>query len=342
MPGMKNLLIVFILCLTFSAALTGQQNNFSEDYSSYLPEIREYNKNLKQLPDFALTPEVIKFVRKMMDKPVKTVLQPYQKEIDGPCGKIGLRIFKPEKISAVYLWIHGGGHLWGTAASDDSLNDITARACNVAVVSIEYHLAPEYPFPAQPEDCYAAARWLVNNSSSEFGTEKILIGGGSAGAHLSALTALYVRDSLKAINRVLGVNLQYGLYDLGLTPSHRSATNATLGLNKHLLNEIMRVVFGKFTPEQLQSPGFSPLYADLKNMPPAFFTIGSADALTDDTYFMESRWRSAGNRTYLAVYPECVHGFNIVHMKISTLANDKINEWMQQLITGKPAKKVRK
>jgi acetyl esterase/lipase len=338
----KYLSFVLFLALALSCSLKAQLNNSSEDYSALMPEIQAYNKSLKPMPDFPLTPEVVKIVRKILDKPVKTVLQPYQKEIDGQNGKIGLRIFKPEKIDAVYLWIHGGGHLWGSAASDDSLNDITARTCNVAVVSVEYKLAPENPWPAQPTDCYAAAKWLLNNSQADFGTGKILIGGGSAGAHLSALTAIYIRDSLKAIDRVMGVNLQYGLYDLGLTPSHRAATSATLGLNKHILDEIMRVVFGKFTVQQLQSPGISPLFADLRNLPPAFFTIGSADALADDTYFMEARWRSAGNKTYLAIYPDCIHGFNTVHMKISTIANDKMNAWMKQLITGKPAKRVRK
>jgi len=335
---MVNVPIILVF-FVFADIISAQQNNLSEDYNACLPEIREYNRSLKTLPNISLTPDIVKVVRKMMEKQVKTVLQPYQKEIDGPNGTIGLRIFKPDKVNAVYMYIHGGGNLWGTAASDDSLNDNNARACKMAVISVEYHLAPEYPFPAQVEDCFSVARWLINNAASEFGTDKIFIGGGSAGAHLSALTAIYVRDSLKAIDKVLGVNLQYGIYDLGLTPSHRSATNTTPGLNKHILNEIMKMVFGKFSMEQLQSARFSPLYADLKNLPPAFFTIGTEDALLDDTYFMEARWRSAGNKTYLAVYPECVHGFNTVPLKISKIANTKINGWMKQLISGKKAKR---
>ena len=97
----------------------------------------------------AITPEVVKMVRGMMDKPQKTVLNPSQQTIEGQYGKIGLHIFRPQIIEAVYLDIHGGGHLWGSPMSDDSLNDVLARTCHVAVVSVDYRLAPEYPFPAQ-------------------------------------------------------------------------------------------------------------------------------------------------------------------------------------------------
>ena len=62
--------------------------------------------------------------------------------------------------------------------------------------------------------------------------------------------------------------------------------------------------------EQLRDPQYSPLYVGLKNLPPALFTIGTEDPLIDDTYFMEARWRLAGNKIFLAVYPESSHGFN--------------------------------
>lgn len=332
---MKHWLISIIALFIAVNVLKAQQNNFSDDYSGYLPEIRAYNKSLKSFPNIPLTPELVKIVRKMMEKHVKTISQASQIDIEGLYGKIGLRILRPDKIEAVYLYIHGGGNIWGNASSEDSLNDITARYCHVAIVSVDYHLAPEYPFPAQINDCYSAAKWLVKNAFTEFGTDRFFIGGGSAGAHLSALTAIYVRDSLKSIDKVLGVNLFYGLYDLGKTPSHRNATDSTLGLNKHLLDEILKMGYGSFSFEERQSPKYSPLYANLKNLPPAIFIIGTADPLLDDSYFMEARWRNAGNKTYLGVYPECVHGFNTVPLKISKLANDKVNEWMKRLISGK-------
>src|SRR5256885_4714701 len=103
-----------------------------------------------------------------------------------------------------------------------------ARSCKAAVVSVDYRLAPEYPFPACIEDCKAAAKWLVDNAKKEFGTDKLFISGASAGAHLAALTALYIRDSLHAIDKVKGLNLIYGCYDLARTPSCRKSTDSTI------------------------------------------------------------------------------------------------------------------
>ena len=82
--------------------------------------------------------------------------------------------------------------------------------------------------------------------------------------------------------------------------------------------------------DQLQDPKNSPLYADLKGLPPAFFTVGTSDPLIDDSYIMESRWRRSGNKTSLAVYPECPHAFTGFSLKIATLANRKIYHWFNE------------
>ena len=221
------------------------------------------------------------------------------------------------------LEIHGGGWSLGTAASDDIQNDNMARTCKVAVVSVDYRLAPENPFPACINDCKAAAKWLVNNAMKEFGTDKLFISGASAGGHLSAVTALYIRDSLHAIDKVRGVNLIYGCFDLSRTPSCRMATDSTLILNKKYMDDTYELVFHGWSKEQLQNPQYSPLYADLKNLPPALFTIGTADPLIDDTYFMEARWRLAGNKTFLAVYPESSHAFNFFPTKMASSCKRK-------------------
>ncbi len=91
------------------------------------------------------------------------------------------------------------------------------------------------------------------------------------------------------------------------------------------------LVFHGWSQEQLQEPQYSPLYADLKNLPPALFTVGTADPLIDDTYFMEARWRLAGNTTFLAVYPECSHAFNFFGTKMAMAANEKMCQWIISL-----------
>jgi acetyl esterase/lipase len=239
-----------------------------------------------------------------------------------------MRIFKPDTIRAVVMSIHGGGWSAGTAANDDVFNDYLARTCKVAVVGVDYRLAPENSFPACIDDCKAAAKWLINNSMREFGTDKLFISGASAGGHLGAEVALYIRDSLHAIDKVRGVNLIYGCFDLSRTPSNRMATDSTPMIPKRYIDDTYKLVFPGWTKEKLQNPQYSPLYADLKNLPPALFTIGTADPLIDDTYFMEARWRLAGNKTYLATYPESSHAFNYFPTGMAAAANKKMCDWI--------------
>ncbi len=337
---MKKSLFFFCilpLLLLYTNHAFSQQTNANEDYSAYLPEARAFNKELAQLTQMQtasiLTKEGLAAARNSMtqNNPQKPLLQPFVKNIPGPAGNLPLRIFKPDTVRAVMLVIHGGGWSMGTAASDDVFNDNMARACKIAIVSVDYRLAPESPFPACINDCKAAAKWLVNNALKEFGTEKLFISGASAGGHLSAVTTIYIRDSLHAINKVRGVNLIYGCYDLSRTPSCRMATDSTLLINKKYLDETYELVFHGFSNEQLRDPQYSPLYADLKNLPPALFTVGTADPLLDDTYFMEARWRIAGNKTSLAVYPESPHAFNFFPSQMAKAANKKMYQWIIKL-----------
>ena len=329
---MRYLAALLLFIFRFGT-ISAQQSNLNEDYSAYLPEVRNFNKYLAHMPKSPsiLTKDGLEKSRTAMRAYIitNTALKPSVKNIQGPGGNIPLYIFKPDTILAVVLDIHGGGWMEGSAENDAQFNDELARTCKVAVVSVDYRLAPENAFPACIEDCKAAARWLLSNEKTEFGTDKILISGGSAGGHLAAVTALYIRDSLKAIDRVAGVNLIYGVYDLGRTPSHRLATDSSF-LSKKDMDEIMQLVFGGWTIEQRQDPHYSPLYADLHNLPPALFTVGAADPLADDTYFMEARWRMAGNKTYLAVYPESPHGVDFLPTQMGKIAKGKMFEWINE------------
>ena len=313
---------ILILLLVFTNKSIAQQTNSNEDYSAYLPEVRAFNQRVVH-PVMAPPDSVVKTV---------IIIKPSVKYIRGPGGNLALRIFKPDTIRAVVLDIHGGGWQAGNAAMDDNLNDEMARICKVAVVSVDYRLAaPENPFPACITDCNAAAKWLVTNAIKEFGTDKLFISGASAGGHLAATTTLYIRDSLHAIDKVKGVNLLSGCFDLSHTPSSRMATDSTLILNKEVLGNIWEQVFHGWSKERLQKPQYSPLYADLANLPPALFTIGTTDPLIDDTYFLEARWRLAGNKTFLAVYPESPHAFNLFPTKMAMAANKKVFQWISGL-----------
>ena len=112
----------------------------------------------------------------------------------GNGGAIRLREFRPEKVDGAMLHIHGGGWMTGSPEMMDLLNDAMSKTLNLAIVSVDYRLAPENPYPAGPDDCEAAALWLIENCRAEYGTDRLLIGGESAGAHLSAVTLLRLRD----------------------------------------------------------------------------------------------------------------------------------------------------
>ena len=141
--------------------------------------------------------------------------------IEGPAGPIRLRTFTHEQPKAVLFHIHGGAWMAGTPEMMDPLHEIIVDTCDVAVVSVDYRLAPEHPYPAGPDDCEAAACWLLEHAADEFGSDRLLIGGESAGAHLAAVTLLRMRDKHDAADRFLGANLVFGAYDLSRTPSQR-------------------------------------------------------------------------------------------------------------------------
>ena len=228
--------------------------------------------------------------------------------IEGPAGPIRLRTFVHDEPDGVLFHVHGGAWMAGSPEMMDQLHEIIVDTCGIAVVSVDYRLAPEHPYPAGPDDCEAAACWLVDHAADEFGSGRLLIGGESAGAHLAAATLLRMRDKHSAADRFLGANLVFGAYDLSRTPSQRGVgvvpgTDILDGSGFAL-----DLYLPGMTGEQRRDPDVSPLFASLHEMPPALFSVGTNDHLLDDTLFMAARWEAAGNRTELLVYPDTPHG----------------------------------
>jgi acetyl esterase/lipase len=228
-------------------------------------------------------------------------------------------------VRGVYLDVHGGGWVLGRAHHGDVRNRQIADNAGVAVVSVDYRLAPEHPYPAGPDDCEDAAAWLARNAQSEFGTQRLLIGGGSAGAHLAAVTLLRLRDR-HGFTGFLGANLVFGVFDVAQTPS-----SCTWGERYLVLSSPMMKWFGDCFAggRDLRDPDISPLYADLRGMPPALFTVGTMDPLLDDSLFMHARWVAAGNQGELAVYPGGVHGFTGMPTELGKRANRHADEWLK-------------
>jgi len=251
-------------------------------------------------------------------------------EIDGKGTKVKLRIIAPEgSPRGVYLHIHGGGWVLGGADQQDPMLERIADRAGLACVSVEYRLAPENPYPAGPDDCEAAAVWLAKNAKAEFGTDALVIGGESAGGHLSAVTLLRMRDR-HGFTGFRGANLVFGAFDMSMTPSQRA-----FGDERLILRTIDIEKFGEaFLPPHIdrRDPDVSPLYARLHDMPPALFSIGTRDALIDDSLFMHARWIAAGNKAELAVYPGGAHGFIAFPGALAAAANERIDEFLKNAV----------
>lgn len=246
--------------------------------------------------------------------------------IPGPRGAVPVRIFMPDGApKGVYLHIHGGGWTVGSARENEALLDRIAANCGLAVVSVDYALAPEVPYPAGPDDCEAAALWLVKEGKARFGTERFAIGGESGGATLAVVTLLRLRDR-HGLSPFSAAVLTAGCYDLRLTASVRNWGDLPLVLNTRdvtfFVNNYLRLE-GK-----ADEPDVSPLLANLKGLPKALFIVGSRDLLVDDTLFMANAWAAAGNGAELDVYPGGCHVFIAFPGTISDQALKRVDGYL--------------
>jgi acetyl esterase/lipase len=250
--------------------------------------------------------------------------------ISGKDGnEIPLRVIAPPQPRGIYLHLHGGGWVLGGADMQDPMLERIADNTGQAVVAVEYRLAPEHPYPAGPDDCEAAAAWLVQNGKKEFGTGVLTIGGESAGGHLTAVTILRMRDR-HGYTGFRGANIVYGAFDLSMTPSQRQFGNTRLVLRTIDMQQFYNAFLPTITDRCV--PDISPLYADLKGLCPALFSVGTKDALLDDTLFMHARWVAAGNDAELAVYPGGAHGFTLFPNNLSRAATTKMDAFLNRLL----------
>lgn len=225
-----------------------------------------------------------------------------------PGGAGRVRISAPERAArGVYLHIHGGGWTFNRPDYYDLWNQRIARETGLAVVSAAYRLAPEHPWPACAEDCEAAARWLIETAPKQFGTDRLLIGGESAGAHLAAVTLLRLRTA-GLMDRFAGAALTYGVFDLRMTPSMIRGVDAPI-----VPTETVSWFTDNLTAEDVglrADPALSPLLADLAGFPPTLIACGAADPLLDDSLLMATALARGGTAVETRLYPGGVHAFD--------------------------------
>ncbi|HEY5412869.1 MAG TPA: alpha/beta hydrolase [Caulobacteraceae bacterium] len=242
--------------------------------------------------------------------------------------EVEVRIVPPASGSprGAYLHLHGGGLIMGSAAQDDTLLERIADATGLAVVAADYRLAPAHPYPAAWDDSEAVATWLAKDVKAEFGGDTLQIGGESAGATLAVPTLVRMRDK-HGFTGFAAANLSYGNYDTSMTPSQ-----VWVGANRYLLGtQDIRQCSNAYAPDvsKRRDPDMSALYANLKDMPPALFSVGTLDPFLDDSLFVYARWIAAGNQAELAVYPGAPHGFNLIGHPHATPANARIDAFLK-------------
>lgn len=286
----------------------------------------------------AIDPTLDKFVRAKQQREMfalSYVLAPeaVEREIAG----VRCRVFTPEQqvARAVYLHFHGGGMILGAPEMNDTANLELCRRTGMAVVSVDYRMAPEHPYPAGPDDGVAVAAWLLEHGEDEFGSARLLTGGESAGGYMAAAVVLRIRDELGAADRVDGANLVYGVHDWGRPPSQRGIRPSEV---VDILDPVGIVFFGEcylpgMTDDERRAPEISPAFADLRDLPPALMSVGTADHLLDDTLMLAARWAAAGNEVDLFVAPDLPHGFGAYACGITDAWQARTRAWFDDILS---------
>lgn len=224
-----------------------------------------------------------------------------------------VRIYQPVTRPATLpalLWIHAGGYVLGNVQGDDLKAKGLALALNCVVASVEYRLAPEHPFPAPLEDCYAALKWLAG-STEQFGInpERIAIGGASAGGGLAAGLGLLARDraeidvcyQLLIYPMIDDSNVKQAGPDMPDTPFWNRANNLA-GWRSYLKQEP--------GSEGISAYAAAIRAGDVRGLPPTFIGVGTPDLFREENIAYAQRLMNAGVPTELHVYADGFHGFD--------------------------------
>jgi len=232
------------------------------------------------------------------------------RHIPGPHGPVPVRIYTSEgRIpKGVLVFFHGGGWVLGSITTHDVLARSLANAAGCIVVSVDYRLAPEHKFPAAPEDCYAATKWVAANAAS-FGGDpnRVAVGGDSAGGNLATVCALMARDrgGPKLVFQLLFYPAISAAND---TPSQKEFSDDGFVLSRadmewfwaHYLNE----------PADAANPLACPNQANnLAGLPPVLVETASHDPLRDEGERYAEQMKEAGVRVTLTRYKGVTHGF---------------------------------
>lgn len=278
-----------------------------------LPELRAdvarflgYYNRLPGPPQHELGPEgarqMMRAARDLTDPPVGPLGTDRSFTIEDPAGAIPARRFDPREERApgpVVLFCHGGGFVIGDIYTHAPLAAEMARRLDLPVVSVDYRLAPEHPWPAAPEDCEAAARWLAGQP----GTTGLIVAGDSAGGTLATVTAMALRNRPAAVP-VIAQGLLYPATDMGR--AHPSLRDFAEG---HFLTRAMLDWFVACYAADLGDVRAAPMRGDLTAMPPAVIVTAECDPIRDQGRAYAAALARAGVPVTFREARGTIHGF---------------------------------
>lgn len=283
------------------------------------PELQQAASKMGQLPISARTLWFVRLLMKILIRPSKNSLGVQISNIlitgADPKRKLRVRIYKPEAVAAnapALLWMHGGGMVIGVPEQDDYYVLTFVRDTGAIVVSVDYRLAPEHPFPAPLEDCYTAWQWLLDQGDNlGIDTRRLAIGGDSAGAGLAASLAQRLND-LGGVQPVFQL-LVYPMLDdrtaarTDIDPEAHFAWNNTA--NRFGWESYLKQPCGA---EVVPADSVPARRVDLSGLPPAWIGVGTNDLFYDEDVKYAERLEEAGVPCELVTVPGAFHGFDVV------------------------------
>lgn len=252
--------------------------------------------------------------------------------VPGPEGDADVRLRVHRRVGLegpqpAIFWIHGGGFVLGAPEQDDVRFDRWCQRFDVVGVAVQYRLAPEDPFPAGLEDCYAGLKWLKEHGD-ELGvdTDQVGIGGPSGGGGLAAGLGLMVRDRAE-------FDIAYQMLIYPMIDDRRTSVTANwdvpvwdTGSNTFGWESYLGEMYGT---DDIPSHAAAARATDLTGLPPTYIMAGSLDAFADEDIDYAQRLNQAGVNTELHVYPGAPHGFDgfAPGTALARQARDDINRW---------------
>ncbi len=233
---------------------------------------------------------------------------------DAMAGDIPIRIYRPElgTVLPCLVFYHGGGWVMGDLETHDAPCRLLAKQASCVVIAVDYRLAPEHPYPAAIDDCYAATQWVADNAEElNIDRNKIAVGGDSAGGNLAAAVCLKARDEnssndnnpLKIVHQLL----YYPVTDAAMnTSSYEENAEGYL-----LTRDGMAWFWNHYLGDNDGSdPSASPLRADdFSNLPAATVLTAEFDPLRDEGEAYGEKLKAAGVTTLIKRYDGLIHGF---------------------------------